>query len=322
MDDMRKSSAAHRVVLALMPGAPLFELAVPCEVFGIARPDIVSPWYDFTVAATEPDAEVAAGFVAARARGLEAIAEADTVIVPACTNVHVSQPPDLVAAVAAAHARGARIAAICSGAFVLAEAGILDGRRATTHWMHADEFARRYPRVEVDANVLYTCDGTVFTSAGTAAGIDLCLELVRQDHGTAAANAVARRMVTPPHRVADQAQYALGPVPQAADAPLGAVTDWARDHLGESIRVADLAARAHLSQRQLSRKFLEVHGLPPGQWLVRERIRLAQELLETTGDSVEAIAVRTGFATAAGLRVAFAAQVHVSPSEYRRTWAA
>ncbi|WP_144587519.1 GlxA family transcriptional regulator [Brevibacterium casei] len=319
---MRKRSATHRVVLALMPDAPLFELAVAYEVFGIARPEIVSPWYDFEICTTEPDTEVAGGFLPTSARGLEAIAEADTVIVPACANVHVAQPAALVSAVADAHERGARVAAICSGAFVLAEAGILDGRRATTHWMHAETFARRYPRVDLDPTILYTCDENVFTSAGTAAGIDLCLEILRQDHGTAAANAVARRMVTPPHRVADQAQYALAPVPESAADSLGTVTDWARDHLGEPISVSDLAARAHLSQRQLSRRFLEVHGLPPGRWLLRERVRRAQELLEGTEESIERIAALTGFSTAAGLRAAFAAQVHISPSEYRRTWAA
>ncbi len=319
---MRKNPAIHRVALALTPGAPIFELAVPCEVFGIARPEIADPWYRFDVCATQPGAVVSAGFAAVGARNLDTLVEADTVVVPACTDVQESPPAELVEAVAAAHRRGARIASICSGAFVLAAAGILDGRKATTHWMHAELLARRYPRVRVDPNVIYTQDDRVFTSAGTAAGIDLCLELVRQDHGTAAANALARRLVTPPHRNADQAQFILSPVAEGTDSPLADTLQWARDHLDQPIRVRDLARIAHLSERQLSRKFLDLLGCNPGEWLHRERLRRAQELLELTDHTIDRVAFLSGFGTAAGLRAAFVQHLHVSPSQYRKTWAA
>lgn len=322
MDAVRKKTDIHNVALAVMPGAPIFELAVPCEVFGIARPDLSDPWYEFTVCATVPNAQIAGGFVAATGGTLDDLVLADTVIVPACTNVHEHQPPALVEAVREAHRRGARIASICSGAFVLAEAGLLDGRRATTHWMHAQELAHRYPRVDVDATVIYTEDGGIHTSAGTAAAIDLCLELVRQDHGTAVANALARRMVTPPHRTADQAQYMLAPV-EAREAPsLSVPTEWALQHLAEPIRLRDMAAQAHLSERQLARRFLDTYGQTPGEWLVRERLRRAQELLERTDLTVDAIAAECGFTTAAGLRAAFTRHLHISPSEYRNSWAA
>ncbi|MBT0773490.1 helix-turn-helix domain-containing protein [Kineosporia sp. J2-2] len=306
-----------------MPGTPIFELAVPCEVFGIARPDLADPWYGFRVCATEPGAVVAGGFATTSPHGLDDLVTAGTVIVPGCANAEAEQPRELVEAVREAHARGARIAAICTGAFVVAQAGLLDGRRATTHWMHAGQLRRRFPRVRLDENVLYAADGRVHTSAGTASAIDLCLELVRQDHGTAVANALARRMVTPPHRAADQAQYMTAPMPVAGSgrpAVLGEVTDWALAHLGEPIRLRDLAARACLSERQLTRRFLRVHGRTPGDWLTRERLRRAQELLETTDLTIETVAGDCGFGTAAGLRAAFARHLRISPSDYRATW--
>lgn len=321
MDVMRKRTDTHRIALAVMPSAPIFELAVPCEVFGIPRPELADPWYEFRACVTEPGAPIAGGFVAATPYGLDALVTADTVIVPACANVHARQPAALVDAVREAHRRGARIAALCSGAVVLAEAGLLDGRRATTHWMHAEELHRRYPRVKLDATVIYAEDAGIYTSAGTAAGIDLCLELVRQDHGTAVANALARRMVTPPHRAADQAQYMPAPVPPAVASPLAEAADWARQHLAEPIQLRDLAARAHLSERQLTRRFMQEFGRAPGDWLTRERLRRAQELLETTALTIDTIASQSGFSTAAGLRAAFARHLHTSPRDYRLTWA-
>lgn len=322
IDVMRKKSDAHRVAVAVMPGAPIFELAVPCEVFGIPRPELADPWYELRLCATEPGAVIAGGFAATTPFGLDELASADTVVIPACTNVHVRQPAGLVAAVAEAHERGARIAAICSGAFVLAQAGLLDGRRATTHWMHAEELRRRYPRVRVDEAVIFASDGRIHTSAGTAAGIDLCIELVRQDHGTAVANALARRMVTPPHREADQAQYIAAPLPPTQSAPIGAVAEWAVAHLDQPLRLRDLAARAHLSERQLTRRFLDTYGRTPGTWLTRERLRRAQELLEQTDLTIDAVAARSGFGTAAGLRAAFAKHLHTAPSAYRAAWRA
>lgn len=312
----------HRVAVAVMPGAPIFELAVPCEVFGIPRPDLADPWYEFQLCATEPGAVIAGGFVSTTAFGLDDLASADTVIVPACANVHAEQPEGLVAAIAEAYARGARVASICSGAFVLARSGLLDGRRVTTHWMHADELRRQFPQVRVDETVIFTRDHRLYTSAGTAAGIDLCIELVRQDHGTAVANALARRMVTPPHRDADQAQYIAAPLAADQSAPLGEVAEWAVAHLDQPIRLRDLAARAHLSERQLIRRFLSAYGRTPGDWLARERLRYAQELLERTDLTIDVIAGRSGFGSAAGLRAAFAKHVHTTPSDYRRTWSA
>lgn len=318
---MRNKTDMHRVALAVMPGAPIFELAVPCEVFGIARPELSDPWYEFKVCAGVPKTRIAGGFVTETEATLDDLVRADTVIIPACTNVHEHQPAALVEAVREAHKRGARIASICSGAFVLAEAGLLDGRRATTHWMHAQELARRYPRVNVDATVIYAEDNGIHTSAGTAAAIDLCLELVRQDRGTAVANALARRMVTPPHRTADQAQYMLAPVEAREATPLSVVTEWALQHLAEPIRLRELAAQAHLSERQLTRRFLNTCGQTPGEWLVRERLRRAQELLERTELTVDMIAAECGFSTAAGLRAAFNRHLHTSPSDYRNAWA-
>lgn len=318
---MRKKTDIHRVALALIPGAPIFELAVPCEVFGVSRPDLSDPWYEFRLCAAEPETAVAGGFHATRAGTLDDLVTADTVVVPACTNVHAQQPAEIVEAVREAHRRGARIASICSGAFVLAAAGLLDGRRATTHWMHAEELSRRYPRVDLDATVIYTEDEGIHTSAGTAAAIDLCLELVRQDRGAAVANALARRLVTPPHRTADQAQFMVLPVPEPG-ASLSEVASWARENLRDPIRVRDLALRAHLSERQLIRRFLDAYGRTPAEWLVRERVRRAQELLETTDATIDRIADECGFGSAAGLRAAFGRHLHISPSAYRATWTA
>lgn len=322
IDLMRKKTDTHRVAVAVMPGAPIFELAVPCEVFGIPRPELADPWYEFQLCATEPGAMIATGFITTTPFDMDDLASADTVIVPACTNIHSQQPDELIEAIRSAYERGARIVAICSGAFVLAQAGLLDGRYATAHWMHADELRSRFPLVDLDEKVLYAQDGRIYTSAGTAAGIDLCIELVRQDHGSAVANALARRMVTPPHRTADQAQYMLTPLPVLRETSLTEVASWAIANLKHPIRIRDLAARAHLSERQFTRRFLSSYGQNPGDWLAHERLRRAQELLESTPLTIDAIAGLSGFATAAGLRAAFTKHLHISPSEYRATWAA
>lgn len=320
---MRKNSDAHRVAVAAMPGAPLFELAVPCEVFGVPRLDLVDPWYELQICATQPGAAVAGGFVPTAGFSLDDLVEAETVIVPACASVHSEQPEDLVEAVRVAHGRGARIVSLCSGAFVLARAGLLDDKRATTHWMHADELRRQFPRVTVDETVLSTSEDRVHTSAGTAAAIDLCVELVRQDHGARVANALARRMVTPPHRQADQAQYVQQPVPNPAiSSAFSSAIDWALAHLHEPIRLRDMAARARLSERQFTRRFAAAHGQTPGAWLTAQRLRHAQELLELTDLTVDIVAEQSGFTTAAGLRAAFSHHLHTAPSEYRRTWRA
>jgi AraC family transcriptional activator FtrA len=312
----------HSVAVAVTAGAPIFELAVPCEVFGIPRPELVDPWYELRLCAIDGcDVRVGAGFLLAADYGLDVLERADTVIVPACANIHEAPPEPLLAALRRAHGRGARIAAICSGAFVLAAAGLLDGRRATTHWMHAAELARRFPHVTVDASVLYIEDGQMFTSAGTAAGLDLCLELVRRDHGTGVANALARRMVIPPHREGGQAQYVEAPVSYAGRADsLSSVLEWARERLDQPLAVADLAEAGHMSTRTLARRFMATVGMSPLQWLVAQRVQRAQELLESTDDSVERIADLTGFGTPANLRKHFARRAGVSPGAYRQSF--
>jgi AraC family transcriptional regulator, transcriptional activator FtrA len=321
-DELRYIHAMHTVAVAVTSGAPIFELAVPCEVFGIPRPELVDPWYELQLCAVERcDVRVGAGFLLAPEYGLDTLEHADTVIVPACANVHESPPEPLLKALRRARANGSRIAAICSGAFVLAAAGLLDGRRATTHWMHAAELRRGFPRVTVDASVLYIEDGQVFTSAGTAAGVDLCIELVRRDHGSAIANALARRMVTPPHREGGQAQYVETPVSNTGLGDgLSSVLEWALERLDQPLTVVDLAEAGHMSTRTLARRFVATVGMSPLQWLVVQRVQRAQELLESTDESIDWIAHATGFGTAANLRRHFARRAGVSPAVYRQSF--
>ena len=241
-------------------------------------------------------------------------------IVPGCTNVHESAPPELIRALQQADARGARIASICSGAFVLAQAGLLDGIKATTHWMHAAKLARQFPRVTVVEAVLHVQQGRIWTSAGTAAGIDLCLELVRQDYGTAVANEVGRRMVISPPRAGDQAQVVRGAAEQFTAEDGQVLLAWARNHLSDSLSVADLARHSGLSHRTLARRFKAAFGMTPQQWLTRERIRVAQELLETTALPLGRIAANAGFGTDVNMRIQFNRTVGISPMAYRRSF--
>ncbi|MCD9142787.1 helix-turn-helix domain-containing protein [Streptomyces albireticuli] len=309
------------VALAVTDGMPLLELAAACAIFGTERPDLVDTWYDFTVCAPA-GAQVGGWFHADTPHGLDALAAADTVIVPPCDDVEVPPPADLVDAVRAAHDGGARVASICTGAFTLAAAGLLDGRRATTHWLHADLLAARYPGVEVDPRVLYIDEGSVLTSAGRAAGIDLCLHLVRTDHGTAVANAVARRLVVAPHRSGGQAQFIAAPVQPDNGPGLAEVLAWALERLDQPLTVTDLARRAHMSSRNLGRHFTAVTGTTPLQWLLTQRLHRAQELLESTDDSVDHIAARVGMGSAATLRRHFNRAFGVPPDTYRRTFRA
>ncbi|WNZ09549.1 helix-turn-helix domain-containing protein [Streptomyces sp. 11x1] len=306
------------IALAVTDGMLHFELALAYEVFGSDLSHLVDPWYEFALCGPGP---VSVGrFRLEPDHGLDRLRHADTVIVPGWTDVDVAPPGELVDAVRAAHEAGARIASLCTGAFVLGAAGLLDGRRATTHWAHTDVLAARFPDVEVDPDVLYVDNGSVLTSAGKAAAMDLCLHLVRRDHGSAVANTVARRLVVPPHRSGGQAQFVPAPVPTRSDHPLTDLLPWTLERLDQPLTVEDLARRASMSSRTLTRHFRAATGTTPLQWLLTQRIRRAQELLETTSDSVDAIATTTGMGTAATLRRHFNRTLGVPPDTYRRTF--
>ena len=283
--------------------------------------ELADPWYDFTICGQD-DAEVGGWLRAGIRHGLEALADADTVIVPSCRDVAEPPPPVLVDAVRAAHRAGARVASLCMGAFVLAEAGLLDGRRATTQWAHAALLHDRYPAVHVDADVLYIDEGGVLTSAGKAAGAwtSACISY-RTDHGTAVANALARSLVVPPHRPGGQAQFIPAAVAHGRDYVLADLMPWALERLEHPLTVRDLAREAGMSSRNLARHFNAVTGMSPLRWLLTQRLRRAQELLETSDLSgVEQIASRTGMGTATTLRRHFSQQLGVPPETYRRTF--
>lgn len=310
-----------RVALAVPEGAPIFDVAIPCEIFGRIRPGMAERWYDFRVCAAEPgQTRTGAGFVTGTEYGLDELARAGTVIVPAVADPFSPQPPALVEAVRAAHDAGARVASICSGAFVLAAAGLLDGRRATVHWMYASVLAERYPEVTVDPAVLYVDDGDILTSAGTAAGLDLCLHIVRLDHGAETANMLARRLVIPPHRPGGQAQYAEAPVPREDDDSLAPLLQWAVDHLDQRLTIADLARHQHVTTRTLIRRFHQATGTPPMQWLLAQRVHRAKDLLASTDDPLGSIAERCGLGTDVNLRHHFTRLVGIAPTQYRRTF--
>ena len=313
----------HRVAAVAFDGMAPFELGIVVEVFGLPRPELDVPWYALTVCSPDPSPLRTLGGMSMTAEhGVEAVAGADTVIVPAWPRVGEPVPPLLLEALRAAHARGARVVSICSGAFVLAAAGLLDGRRAATHWRYAAALRERHPDVLVDEDVLYVDDGDVLTSAGSAAGIDLCLHIVRSDHGSAIANHVARRLVVAPHRDGGQAQFIDRPVPDADDDRVGAAMAWALEHLHERITLEQLAARAFMSTRTFTRQFRRTAGTTPMAWLLEQRVRASMTLLETTEQPVEWVGAQSGFPAPASYRRHFRRLVGVSPSQYRRTFAA
>ncbi len=311
----------RNVAVLVMDNVAPFELGVLCEVFGVDRSDQGLPTYDFAVCS--PGARpvgTTAGFTVRPDHDLDRLDAADLVGVPAM-GIDVQVPDEVVAALRRAADRGAWVVSVCSGIFVLQAAGLLDGRRCTTHWMYSDELALRCPTASVDPDVLYVQDGRLVTSAGTAAGIDACLHIVRQEHGARIANGVARRMVVPPHRDGGQRQYVEAPLPPPrVGETLVPLLDWVVEHLDEMHTVESLSARAHMAPRTFARRFRAETGTTPYSWLIAQRLLLAERLLEETDEPVDLVAERAGFGTAPVLRHHFGQHRHTTPQAFRRAF--
>ncbi|MET7966913.1 helix-turn-helix domain-containing protein [Micromonospora sp. NPDC005305] len=301
-----------------------FELGVVAEVFGTDRTADGFPGYRFDVCTVDGGpVRTRSGFRLTPTADLTPIEDADLVAVPAHGDGMTPVPAPVLAALRRAADRGAWLLSVCSGAFVLGEAGLLDGRDCTTHWRHVDDLQERFPAARVDCNSLYVQDGRLLTSAGTAAGIDACLHLVRQAHGSATATRLARRMVVPPHRDGGQAQYVEAPIPKAPEAPtLEPVLEWLMGHLDRTVTVDELAARAGMAPRTFARRFRAETGTTPHDWLTNQRVLLARRLLEETRLSVESVADQAGFGDAAALRHHFTRRVGTTPLAYRTTFRA
>ncbi|MFC4588850.1 helix-turn-helix domain-containing protein [Sphaerisporangium corydalis] len=310
-----------RVSVLLYEGMSAFELGIVTEVFGLPRPELDVDWYQLAICSERPGPVPIVGGATIHANGgLDVLASAQTVIVPGVSDVHADCSPDVIAALRLARRRGSRVVSICSGAFALAAAGLLDGRRATTHWQYAGLLAQRFPLVEVDADVLYVDGADVLTSAGSAAGLDLCLHLVRKDFGPTIANAVARRLVIAPHREGGQAQFIEAPVVGEEDDRVTQSMQWALAHLAEPITVASLARHAHMSARTYLRHFARSTGSSPIRWLITQRVHASLSLLEKTDLPVETIAATVGFESVVTYRHHFGRTTHTSPSAYRRAF--
>ena len=305
-----------KVCTLIYDGLCAFEYGICAEVFGLDRPEFDN-WYTYTACAIEdgPIRSVG-GLELSIPKNLRMLENAGTILIPGWRGSSEPPPPDLIKALVRAHKRGARLLSICSGVFVLAATGLLSGLKATTHWRYCDALQKTYPDINVQPDVLYVDEGQLLTSAGSAAGLDLCLHLVRRDWGPTIANTVAKRLVLPAHREGGQVQYIERPV---ADSPnkLSTVLDWARGHLDEPLDIDRLADRAGMSVRTLSRRFQSTTGLSPGAWVQTERINLAKELLEQSGQSIEHIAVLSGFNSANALRHQFRQRIGISPQQYR-----
>ncbi|MGW7256694.1 GlxA family transcriptional regulator [Streptomyces sp. NPDC054834] len=314
---MRGERSKERVVVLALDGVYPFELGIPSRILGAA-----DGWYEvLTCTVDGGPVRTNADFSVTVEHGPEILDTADTVILTAIPSTHIpDELPDAVTAALARIPERARVVSICTGAFVLAAAGLLDGRRATTHWQVADSFRRLFPRVTLDPDVLFVEDGRFLTSAGAASGVDICLHLVRSDHGSELANTVARRCVVPPFRDGGQAQYIEQPVPDSGAASTAATRAWALERLGEPLALADLADHARMSLRTFARRFGDEVGLSPGRWLIQQRVVRARHLLESSDLSVDQIAGEVGFATGASLRQHLHAAIGVSPQAYRRTF--
>jgi AraC family transcriptional regulator, transcriptional activator FtrA len=318
---MPKSLTGPLVVAAVYDGLCTFEFSIAAEIFGLARPELGSAWYRFASAAIEPGPLRAQGGLRVTTDGsLDLLDQADLIILPGWRGAGAPVPIDLIEKLRNAHSRGARLATICSGAFVLAATGLLDGRRAATHWRYAESLSRAYPQVEVDPAVLYVADGSIFTSAGSSAGLDLMLHIVRQDFGAEAANSVARRLVMPPHRNGGQAQFIERPVSSCENGRLSSLLEAVQRDPARGWTVDAMASEAAMSTRTFIRRFTETTGLPPGEWVISVRLEEAKRLLQATQLSIEDLASRTGFGTVTTLRHHFRAQVGLSPREYRQNF--
>ena len=316
-----RNPVLEKIVCLALPDTAPFEFGVVCEVFGIDRSAQGGPTFEFVVATPDPGpVRTSLGFPLVIEQDLSACADADLIAVPA--HAIGFSDPRVTAVLRDAVARGAWVLSVCSGAFVLADAGILDGRRATTHWMHAANLAATYPLIDVDPDVLFVQDGRVITSAGTAAGIDACLHLVREELGAAAANVIARRMVVPPQRDGGQAQCIPFAVPESRDDSLAELADWMLEHLDEELSIERLSRRALMSTRTFARRFRAEFGATPAAWLNGQRIIRAQHLLEESDLALESVAQRVGFGTAAVMRHHFSRVLGTTPFDYRRTFGA
>jgi transcriptional regulator GlxA family with amidase domain len=314
---MREKRQVERVVVLALDGVYPFELGIPSRILGAAG----GHYEVLTCSVDGGPVRSNADFTIGVQHGPEILATADTVVVAPMAPAHI--PAVLPAEVAAALALirpDARVVSICTAAFVLAAAGLLDGRRATTHWQSTDVFRRMYPQVDLDPDVLFVDDGRILTSAGAASGVDVCLHIVRTDHGSELANSVARRCVVPPFRDGGQAQYIEQPVPQSGAASTAATRAWALERLDDPLTLTELAAHARMSLRTFARRFHDEVGLSPGRWLIQQRVARARQLLESSDLSVDQIAGQVGFATGASLRQHLHAAIGVSPQAYRRTF--
>ena len=302
-------------------GLGTFELGIVSEVFGLPRPEFGPGWYRFRICALERGRLRATGGLRVQAPApLSQLSRVGTIVIPGWRGATEPPPPALITALQRAHRRGARLVSICSGVFVLAAAGLLDGRRATTHWRYLEVLRARFPRIRVEPDVLYVDEGDVLTSAGSTAGIDLCLHIVRKDFGAEIANQVARRLVMPPHRDGGQAQFAVRPMPPDEAVGLASTLDWARRHLERPLSVRDLAMRARMSPRNFARHFKQQTGTTPHRWITHQRVLAAQQLLERGRRSMEEIAQAVGFQTAATLRQHFRRSLRTTPTAYRRVF--
>jgi AraC family transcriptional activator FtrA len=309
----------HKVVALAYDQLCTFEFGCTVELFALPRPELTVPWYEFAVCAAERGPLRAAGGLKVRVpHGLTLLDRADTIVIPGWHAIEAPPPPALIAKLRAAHARGARLCSICSGVFVLAAAGILDGRRATTHWRYVERLRARYPQVKVETNALYVDEGQLLTSAGSAAGLDMLLHLVRRDHGAKIANQVAQRLVLAPHREGGQAQFVPRPVAADERGRLTRLLDFIRAHLAEAHTLRSLAARAAVSTRTLQREFAQATGQAPYEWIIGERLERAKELLESTRLSAQAVAARVGMGSAESLRHHFRQRLGTTPARYRR----
>ncbi|MFJ6700023.1 helix-turn-helix domain-containing protein [Streptomyces sp. NPDC091272] len=312
-------AGTHRVVVIVDENSNPFELGCATEVFGLRRPEIGRDLYDFRLCSPEPRTLMRDGFFAlSGVAGLEAADTADTLIVPNRPDIEVPRRPAVLDAVRRAHARGARLIGFCSGAFTLAEAGVLDGRRATAHWQWADSFRARFPSVQLEADVLYVDDGDILTAAGSAAALDLGLHVVRRDYGAEVANAVSRRLVFAAHRDGGQRQFVERPMPDLPDESLAPVLAWVQERLDSPFTVAGLAARAAVSPATLHRRFQAQLGTTPLAWLTGERLALACRLIERGESRLELVARRSGLGTATNLRTLMRREIGITPSAYKR----